>query len=681
MHKIPNQTKTSWLWILSFMTVLLLSIVCFVPAMTGMAVWDDHALIGGPGIGGGDTLEHCFTKPFLFHYFRPLVSISFFIEHKISGSGPIFYHSTNILIHATTTAALVAMLLVIFSRRSVALLGGLAFAVQPAQVSTVAWIGGRTDSLATMWLSFFGWFLALAVREIGAKRVGFSIASSLMFFLAMMTKEQTATVLPLVLFAIPCFCFKGSKTPLRDNLLLAIPFAVMACLFIGLWVTYFPNPTKPELHSLSNQIYLGGNTILYYSLLLLAPLPKWMHMLSVGEFERFGMVSITAGYALMASYFALFIYCCKKAKTSAWFFAFVFLTSFPILNILPLPSIVVAPYRVGVTGLGIAALIGIGSASLIEPIVLALWASYKRKSSSSEGDLSNALDGGAGTNPPTEPTLSPGFRALRAFGGAMCCAGLIWMTGLTFWGSSIWQNEGTVFAQFSRYDPTSVIAGLNYSAALTSEHKYKEAEKQLDKLLCLIFKSDKWRTKKNAVLALSSDANIYERIREVQGNSIDPEKWLADVFAQIGFARLTLDKVEEGKLAFETGYAVERYNHNVNLGLAQLAYNDGHYSKAVGYLKVAATTRVGHTELYVLLSKTLMQMGKWKEAQTAVKTWTELQGWNGKAYIQLAATQSRQGNYDDARKTLEIALKTSICDSTEVNARLADLHGRAGNPL
>ena len=111
MQNPLNQPKTSWLWIISLMSIILLSIICFVPAMTGMAIWDDHSLIGGPGIGGGDTLEHCFTKPFLFHYFRPIVSISFFIEHKISGSGPIFYHSTNILIHAITTAVLVAMLL------------------------------------------------------------------------------------------------------------------------------------------------------------------------------------------------------------------------------------------------------------------------------------------------------------------------------------------------------------------------------------------------------------------------------------------------------------------------------------------------------------------------------------------------------------------------------------------
>ena len=202
MTHSQNQSNTSWKWILSVSVVLLASILCFLPAITGMAIWDDHILIGGAGIGGGDTLAHCFTNPFLYHYYRPLVSVSFFLEHKLSGSGPIFYHSTNILIHVLTTGALIAMLLCVFKKRSIAALGGLAFAVQPAQVSTVAWIGGRTDSLATLWLALFGWFLALAVRESGVKRVCLSIGSALMFFAAMMTKEQTATVLPLVLAAI-----------------------------------------------------------------------------------------------------------------------------------------------------------------------------------------------------------------------------------------------------------------------------------------------------------------------------------------------------------------------------------------------------------------------------------------------------------------------------------------------
>ena len=42
----------------------------------GLPIWDDHALISGTGIGGGNSLAECFTVPFLKHYFRPLVSVS-----------------------------------------------------------------------------------------------------------------------------------------------------------------------------------------------------------------------------------------------------------------------------------------------------------------------------------------------------------------------------------------------------------------------------------------------------------------------------------------------------------------------------------------------------------------------------------------------------------------------------
>ena len=68
-------------WRAAYLVTIILSALVYLPAMSGLLIWDDHALIGGYGIGGGKSLGACFSEPFLSHYFRPLVSVSFFIDH------------------------------------------------------------------------------------------------------------------------------------------------------------------------------------------------------------------------------------------------------------------------------------------------------------------------------------------------------------------------------------------------------------------------------------------------------------------------------------------------------------------------------------------------------------------------------------------------------------------------
>ena len=62
-------------------------------------VWDDHELLTGAGIGNAQSIWDCFTRPFLFHYYRPLTSLTFLIDHRIWGVAPFGYHVTNLLLH------------------------------------------------------------------------------------------------------------------------------------------------------------------------------------------------------------------------------------------------------------------------------------------------------------------------------------------------------------------------------------------------------------------------------------------------------------------------------------------------------------------------------------------------------------------------------------------------------
>lgn len=650
-------------WRAAYLVTIILSALVYLPAMSGLLIWDDHALIGGYGIGGGKSLGACFSEPFLSHYFRPLVSVSFFVDHKLFGPGPFFYHQTNLAIHMVTTLLCLALFHAAFGSRRIAVVGALAFALQPAQVSTVAWIGGRTDSLCTMWLCLFAWSLIRSAQTLGRRRIGWTALSTLGFGLALFTKEQALSMLPLVPLAYRCFAAEPKEACWRSGMFRSIPFAAAGLAFIGAWLAFYPAPHPPVLHGLVGQIALAGRTLTYYFGLLAAPTPASLHLLSVGTLERWGIWSVLLGYAALVSMILFSVRNIRRHPGAAWFCAFVVLGMLPVSNLVPLPSLVVAPYRVGVCGPGAAALFACALAALYR------WAARTNPRLSSLTAQDKA-----------EP-FSVRRAAQQNLGSSHCLAAgalmLLWYGGLTYWGAGCWQDEISVFTKIVQYDPDSIVARFNLTSALLKQRRSGPALVELDRLMTRLFDSRDWLDQKSAVDAIERDPRILTRIRENQGNAIRPESWLAALYGQRGFALLEARDREGARRSFNIGLAVDRTNDDVNLGIAQMKYEAREYRRAIGCLRIVLATRPKRAEARMLLGHTLAAMGRWQEARSELQAWAALEPWSGQAHMEVAQAQCRLGNYDGAQASLQYALSSSICNVEEVRARLRDLHGRA----
>ena len=665
----PRTTRIVTGWRAACLFTLTISGAMYLPAMSGLPIWDDHALISGSGIGGGKSVAACFSEPFLLHYFRPLVSVSFFLDHKLSGSGPFFYHQTNLLIHVITTLLCIVLFRAAFGSRLIAVAGALAFAVQPAQVSTVAWIGGRTDSLCTMWLTLFAWALIRSAQTHSLQRGGWTALSTVGFGLALFTKEQAIGMLPLVPLAHCFFASTARKAAWRDGLRCSIPYVVTGAAFIAAWLAVYPAPHPPVMHGLAEQAALAGRTLTYYTALLAAPTPGGLHLLSVGTLERWGLWSILPGYAVLG---AMVLFCIRGFRGhpgAAWFCAFVVLGMLPVSNLIPLPSLVVAPYRVGMCGPGVAAL-------------LAYLFVHGYRRAVSAASLRSIESAAVGTPPlPGRPKSRRSSVALARTGMAAGGLLLLWCAGLTWWGAGRWQDERMIFATIVRYDPDSIVARFNLTTALLKLHRSGPALVELDQLMTRLFRSREWLDQKMALAALERDPRILVRIRENQGNTIRPELWLAALYGQRGFALLDARDREGARRSFAVGLAIERSNDDVNLGIAQMEYDAGRYRKAAGYLRVVVAGHPRRAEAHMLLGHTLAAMGRWRAARAELETWASLQPWCGQAQVEVAQANCRLGDYAGAQARLQYALSNSICDVEEVRARLRDLHGRASRFL
>jgi hypothetical protein len=152
-----------------FVCVLLLisafSFLLYVNATHGKFVYDDFKIIvDNSFIRQWNCLPKVFTKDYFSisgeMSYRPLVTISYFIDYAIWHLNPFGFHLTNVILHTTNTVLFFLLLRTVLSNNKIILLSILFFVTHPILVETVNAIGYREDLLsATFLLVSFIYFI------------------------------------------------------------------------------------------------------------------------------------------------------------------------------------------------------------------------------------------------------------------------------------------------------------------------------------------------------------------------------------------------------------------------------------------------------------------------------------------------------------------------------------------
>jgi hypothetical protein len=168
--------------------LLLAVLAAWAPALGGEFQYDDlRNIVFDPATAGGAALIER-----LANGFRPLLRLSYVLDHLLWGMMPAGFIATNLAIHALTTLGVAAL-----ARRRLgggevaAAAAGLIFALQPAHAAVIASASGRSTGLATLLM-----VCALLAHERGiAGALRWRLVSLAAMTLAVMAKE-TALALP-----------------------------------------------------------------------------------------------------------------------------------------------------------------------------------------------------------------------------------------------------------------------------------------------------------------------------------------------------------------------------------------------------------------------------------------------------------------------------------------------------
>ncbi|MFH1569247.1 MAG: Wzy polymerase domain-containing protein [Gemmatimonadota bacterium] len=280
--------------------------LCYANSLHGAFHYDDfHSIVENRAVRSLGNVPRFFVDPTAFSadsekaMYRPLLLVTYALNHRLGGYGVEGYHVVNIGLHAA--AALLVWLLArqLWPGRRAALVAALLFAVHPLATEPVNYISSRSELLAaTLYLAAL--LLYLRRDAGGPQRLG-SLAC---FALALLSKS-TAVTLPAVLLAYEYLRadrrrawrqrLAGPARALRWYWLLAAGYLATISLngFLG---HSLESPVRGGLVQLATQL----KALPYYLKLLFYP---WG--LSVehqfAESTSLGDGTVLAGFALVAS--------------------------------------------------------------------------------------------------------------------------------------------------------------------------------------------------------------------------------------------------------------------------------------------------------------------------------------------------------------------------------------------
>ncbi len=171
-------------------------------------------------------------------FWRPLVTLSFWVEGFLFGGNPLGYHLDNALVHGLNTL-LLFLILGKFLGRSWALAAAALWAFHPAQALPVLWTVGRVDVHCVFWM-FLSLLLFLRALE-GRGGTAWALAA----FAAALATKELALVLPALAFGAAWFAGKETSLPgkarfaFRASLpffLLLFPYFAARRLFLGRFI-------------------------------------------------------------------------------------------------------------------------------------------------------------------------------------------------------------------------------------------------------------------------------------------------------------------------------------------------------------------------------------------------------------------------------------------------------------
>ncbi|NUO07768.1 MAG: tetratricopeptide repeat protein [Candidatus Brocadia sp.] len=634
--------KGNQFFVFTLILISACSFLLYLNATYGKFVYDDFKIIvENSFIKEGRYLPKVFTKEYFAisgeMSYRPLVTISYFIDYAIWRLNPFGFHLTNVVLHTLNTVLFYLFLRLVLHNNKAILFSIFFFVTHPILMETVNAIGYREDLLsATFLLVSIIYFVKsddLLYKKKGEKnRFIFYYAISLLaYFCALFSKEMAIT-LPalLVLFVV----FSDQKTwpaLVRRFKGVYIGYLVISLFYIVIRFMVFNNPV------LKSAYQPGGfwvNTFTMIKILASYVKLSFFPLNLNADYVAPPVAHPMEGSFILSIIFviSIFIVCailCKTRNTFAFWMAWFFITLLPVMNILPIGNIMAERYLyIPVMGFCVA-----------------------------KGILIYRI---------TDPTLSPRALPLRRTVQLALVTLMIGGYGFSIiWKNGNWRDELTLWTKTIMRSPNSYRAHCNLGNVYIESGLIERAQKEYQTALRINPKDASVHSNLGNVYTkqgLTGKAFIeYQEALQLDRNYAPPHNNLGNIYFNQG-------AIDKAKQAYEEAIRIKPDYALAHNGLGNVYNRMGDLDKAMEAFKKSLYYDSRYIPALINLGVNYARRGQLNEAVVKFKKAIELDMNQSLSHYNLGLSYEKLGKQTEAINEYNIVLRL---DPNNLNAYLA----------
>jgi tetratricopeptide (TPR) repeat protein len=321
------RTKTI---ILSLVLIAALGFGIYANSLDGEFLWDDtHLVKKNIYVKDLSHIKDIFTKHVgagarrPYHFYRPLQTLTYAVDHYLWKSSVIGYHVTNVLLHVLTALCVYWLASILFRDRVLALFAALFFVAHPLHTEAISYISGRPDPLASFFLLLSFIFY---VKDLDENKNSFFVLGVVSYALALLSREASLILPALLLLYHAAF---RKKIKLKSLL----SWTGLACAYIALRIFVLRSILPQDVGNATALDRMPGSFVAITNYMRLLFLPINLHMGYGRKLFFWNELKTILGVVILISLLTLAF---KKRRGSELIFfsiCWFFIALFPYCNI------------------------------------------------------------------------------------------------------------------------------------------------------------------------------------------------------------------------------------------------------------------------------------------------------------------------------------------------------------
>ncbi|MFC1704003.1 tetratricopeptide repeat protein [Candidatus Omnitrophota bacterium] len=564
--------------VFSLIIIILIGFMAYSNSLNGEFIWDDDGLIkNNTYIKSWSHLPRIFTESIWLGvksqgpFYRPLQLITFMVDYSIWELDVRGYHLTNIALHILVALSIYWLVNILFGDSLLSLLTSVLFLVHPIHTEAVAYISGRADPLAALFMLLCS---ILYIKKLSSQNRALSLLMLGSYICALLSKE-ISLILPVLLLLYHSI-FKKKLMARAFFSLTGIAFIYIVLRFTVLKSAVSSIVTSANLFQRIPGFFVA---ICNYTRLLFLPVD--LHM----EYGH-AVFSMIDHRVIMGMLFLLFLllYAYRKRKSDAqisFSIAWFFIALLPVSNLYPI-NVYMAEHWLYLPSIGFFII-----------IAALLCRMYRAKSF-------------------RIITTIVAVSLLTFYAFLTMKQSFYWSTPIVFYERTLhyvshsprlYNNLGSLYVDSGRkeearalfkkaieIDPDYVNAYANLALLYSGEGNKEYAIELYEKALAI--KSDYAEIYNNLGLLYGDIGKKEEAIALLQ-KAIDIKPQYAEAYCNLGLLFATSGKAEEAIIQCKKAIELDPSFAEAYFVLCKLYYGEGQYVIAVAYCDKAIER--GHT--------------------------------------------------------------------------------------